>query len=81
MLRAMDRGAPPRSAVAAEVRAEIARANLHQTQVADAARIPRTTFRRRLSGDSPFTVDELVAVADALNVSVAKFLTPLTPAA
>lgn len=70
-----------RKAVAAEVRAAIARAGLHPTAVADKAGISRTTFRRRISGDSPFTIDELVATANALGVDVSTFLTPALTAA
>lgn len=70
-----------RRAVAAEVRAAIARAGLHPTAVADKAGISRTTFRRRISGQSPLTIDELVAIANALDVDVSTFLTPALTAA
>lgn len=70
-----------RRAVAAEVRAAIARAGLHPTAVADKAGISRTTFRRRISGASPFTIDELVATANALGVDVSSFLNPALTAA
>lgn len=65
-----------REAVAAEVRAEIARQNLTITDVADRAGLARSTLHRKLRGGGAFNVDEIRWIADALDVS----LTQLMPA-
>ena len=63
-----------RAAVAAEVRAAIARSGRSDAEVASAAGIHRATISRRLRGETSFTVEELVALAVALDVSVADLL-------
>lgn len=52
-----------RSLVASSVRAEMARRGLHQGQVAEVLGLPRTAVSRRLTGQTPWTVDELHAIA------------------
>lgn len=49
--------------------------------LSDATGIPRTTLIRRLSGRSPFTVNELGEVADALGMTSTEILTAAEPAA
>ena len=55
-------------AVAAEVRAAIARAGLRQADLADAIGISRGSLSSRLSGERAFRIDELVAIARVLGV-------------
>lgn len=52
------------------VTAEMARQNVSQVDLSTRAGIPRPTLQRRLSGFSPFTVDELDRIAQALRVEV-----------
>lgn len=56
--------------VAAAVEAARGTAGLSEVVLADATNIPRSTLKRRLSGASPFTVEELDAIATALGVSI-----------
>lgn len=65
---------PLNDAVAAEVRAEVARQALTQQQVADRLGEKQWWVSRRLTGDVAWDVADLVRVADALGVPVAKFL-------
>ena len=58
-----------RGAVAATVRAEMARRHLTQSDVADAIGVPRTGVSRRLTGQTPFDVDELAALADLFDMT------------
>ena len=39
--------------------------------------IPRTTLARRLAGSSPFTVAELAAIADVLDIPVVSLVAPI----
>lgn len=59
-----------RTAVAAEVRAELARQNKTYTSLAVATDISVDTLRRRLNGHKPFYVEELVSVSRFLEISV-----------
>lgn len=61
---------------AGAVRAELARRKLSGRQMAAQMRMPINTFRRRLNGDVPFGVSELVAVADILAMPVTDLLPP-----
>lgn len=56
--------------VAATVRGIIAESGRSQSSLAEQSGIPRVTLRRRLAAQSPFTVQELADIGDALNVSV-----------
>jgi excisionase family DNA binding protein len=49
--------------VAANVKDAITAANVSELALSENAHIARTTLRRRLSGQSPFTVSELQAIA------------------
>lgn len=64
---------PLHQAIAAEVRAYLARRQL--TGVATARRLGWTQnyMSRRLSGTAPFSLDDLQAVADLLEVPVTAF--------
>lgn len=62
-----------REIVAGEVRAAVARAGLSANTIAERAGLPASTYSRKSRALSPFSVDELVAIADALNVDPAGF--------
>lgn len=68
------------SAVAGEVRAEMARQRLTAVQVADAAGMTKGYLHRRLTEQSPFTLADLERLAAVLHVDAAHFLAPV-PAA
>ena len=54
--------------MAAEVRAAIARAGLPRAQVADAAGMHRQLLSRKLNGHTPLLIEEVVAIAKAIDV-------------
>lgn len=56
--------------VAGNVRAGLARQRKPQTLLQQRLGISRGSLHRRLTGQQPFTADELVIVADFLGVSV-----------
>lgn len=58
----------PRREVAGAVRAELARRQVGQRQVAEALGISQPAVSRRLAGEVAFNVDELAAVADLLGM-------------
>ncbi|AMU39207.1 hypothetical protein A3N99_02625 [Mycobacteroides abscessus] len=60
-------------AVAAEVRAHLARQRVTQNAAADAVGIGAASMSRRLAGEYPFTVGELFALADLLRVDIRSF--------
>lgn len=62
------------AAVAAEVRAEVARKQISQDKLAAQVGCSRQALNRRLTGATPFDVAELAAIADALGVPVTQFL-------
>jgi len=65
-----------KDSIAAEVRAEVARQDLTQQQLADRIGPPASQWwvSRRLTGDVAIAADELVKIANALGVPVTKFL-------
>ena len=65
-----------REAVAAEVRAELARKQITASTVAEAIQMPTSTLSRRLKADTPFTVDELAAIARVLGTTPGAFFYP-----
>ena len=54
-----------------EVRAEMARQGIPQQDLASLSGIPQSTLSKRLRGHSGITLDELLAICDALHVSLA----------
>lgn len=60
----------PTERVAANVRAELARAQQSGRGLAGQIGMAPSSMARRLSGSIPFRVDELHRIADALNVAV-----------
>ena len=67
-------------AVADEVLGLLGRARQSRVWLSAACGIPMSTLGRRLNYDSPFTIDELVRVADALDVRLADVIRPLMSA-
>lgn len=63
-----------RPQIAAEIRAEMGRQKYGPVKLAAATRIPRSRLARRLSGQTPFNTDELVAVTTALDVTIAEVI-------
>lgn len=62
------------------VRVEMARRRVTQTKLADLTGLTQAYISRRMTGETPFDVDDLDKVAVALGVPVATFFTP-APAA
>ncbi len=60
--------------LAANVRAEMARRSVRQITVAGHLRMSQAAVSRRLSGETEFSVSELVAVAGLLGVTPASLL-------
>lgn len=58
-------------AVAAEIRAELARQRLTQTALASRLQVARPYLARRLNGETSLTVGDVAAIAAALGVKVA----------
>jgi len=63
----------PTERTAATVRAEVARARAKTTDLARVLGLSRTTVWRRLTGEYPFNVAELDALASHLGVPVSTF--------
>lgn len=64
----------PTTETAANVRAEVARAGLSGVSLADGLGWSKSRTARRLSGETPFDVEELAALAAYLNVPLTRFL-------
>lgn len=60
--------------VAAEVRASIARKGVSQTVVAEQAQMSNASLSRKLKGQYPFAVDELLAIAPLLDITASRIL-------
>lgn len=61
--------------IAAEVRAEIARQNKPTREIAEAIGVrTRQSMSMRLKGEKPFTVEELMRLAEVLGVPIEQFL-------
>jgi len=68
--------------VAEEVRVQLARKSLSQDWLANTAGIPHNTLYKRLKGSPPsFRLEELLCIADALNLDVRDLLPPIAEAA
>lgn len=61
------------SVVVGEVRAAMARRGVKPLAVSVAIGLNRSSMYRRLSGDTSFSVDELLAIASYLDVSPGSF--------
>lgn len=71
---------PERTAIATEVRAELARQQKTQREVGDILGLPQQSIARRLAGDISFRAEELTKLAAALGVPVTRFLPDQTTA-
>lgn len=71
----------PAQRIGANVRAEMARRGVSQTALAEQLGITQTAVSTRLRGKVAFNVDELAAVAAALDVPIGALLAeePATP--
>lgn len=63
-----------RRAIAAEVRAEMARQNKSLRDLADVLNLSHQSLAVRVRGDVAFRIDELVLLASALGVQVDSFV-------
>lgn len=61
-------------AVAAEIRAELARRQIPQIKLATLLGTSQVSVSRRLTGQTPISVDELAIIAGFLEVPISKFL-------
>lgn len=73
-MESMQKRTPLREMVAAEVRAEIARQRRTARSVAMQLGWTAPYISRRLSGQTPFTLDDLDAISGALGVPMSRFL-------
>lgn len=64
----------PRTLIAAEVRAEMARHKMSQRVLAERIGMAPHTMQRRLALKHPFSYEELVAIADVLELPVLTLL-------
>jgi len=60
--------------VGANVRAEAARRQINGSELARGVGLSQSAMSRRLVGSHPFTITELVLVADFLGLPIATFL-------
>lgn len=67
--------------VAAEIRAEMARKRLTIDALAERLKMPRSSVNRRIQGEQLLTVEDITALAAALDVPTSQFLAPPTAAA
>lgn len=67
--------------ISSEVRAELARQRLSQAEVATAMGRSQAYLSRRLSGETPFDVDDLDRLTEILGVPVTALLGALADAA
>lgn len=65
---------PSTQTVAGRVRSAMEEQGQTEKGLADATGIPRTTLRRRLTGNSPFTLNELDVLAPLLGISLVDLL-------
>ncbi|MGW4097097.1 helix-turn-helix domain-containing protein [Mycobacterium sp. NPDC004974] len=66
--------ATPSAIAGANVRAEMARRGISQTLVGDRLSLSQPAISARLRGQTPFDLNELVAIAEFLEVPVAALI-------
>lgn len=64
----------PRQRIAAEVRAAVAWADMNKPDLADQLGITPSGLSRKLTGERPFTGEQLVIIARATGVSAGRLL-------
>lgn len=67
-------GSETRKAVAANVRVELARAQVSGVQMAQHIGLPASTFSRRMTGETSFSAEEIAAIATTLSISAEALL-------
>lgn len=72
-----DRGGQADQLVAGEIRAELARQRMTQADLATQLGVSRPWLSRRLSGETPLSVGDMVVIAEALDVPVATLTAPV----
>lgn len=72
-----DRGGQADQLVAGEIRAELARQRKSQAELASQLGVSRPWLSRRLSGETPLSVGDVVVMADALGVPVSALTAPV----
>lgn len=60
--------------VADNIRAEVARRRISQTVLAEKVGIRQQALSRRLNGSTPFRIDELARIADALDIPLTELV-------
>ncbi|QXQ14880.1 helix-turn-helix domain-containing protein [Skermania piniformis] len=65
--------------VAGNIRAEVARAKLAQTTIADALGLTQTAVSRRLRGATEWALSDLPRIAELLGTTVADLVTVTPP--
>jgi transcriptional regulator with XRE-family HTH domain len=64
----------PHERVAAEIRAELARKQIPQSRLAAVLGISEVGVSRRMRGETPLDINELVKIAGFLGVPVSQFM-------
>lgn len=67
-------GRPTRLKIAANVRVELARAQVSGVQMAQRIGVAQATFARRMTGEVSFSAEEIVAIAAELGISASALL-------
>lgn len=67
-------GTAARLKIAANVRVELARAQVSASQMAQRIGAAQATFARRMTGDVSFSAEEIVAIATELRIPVSALL-------
>lgn len=63
--------------VATAIRVQLAQRNFTQAELAKMAGFTESTFSRRMTGEIPFTTEEIDKLAYILNMSVAELTNPV----
>jgi transcriptional regulator with XRE-family HTH domain len=78
-LASITQDASPRSLVIMEVRAQMGRAGINMTRLGQISGTNQQYWSRRLTGLTPFDVDDLAALAYILQVPMSAFMPEITP--
>jgi plasmid maintenance system antidote protein VapI len=61
-------GTETRSRITANVRAELGRAKVSASGMAQRIGMPQQTFARRMTGETSFSAEEIIAIAEQLDI-------------
>lgn len=67
-------------AVAAEVRAALARKKIDQSKVAEVLSLSRSSVSQRINGHHPFSVAQLLVIAHLVDIEPAEFFRTISTA-